>query len=224
MNYGGGKTPLPFYNTMWDLFDRKVCLTLDGSQQLKTDKDAVRAKNRWRCADKEFDRIGLSDVQKFVAIAHIGPHQSFNASTRQILIEFFESNTERLLFLEDDCVFKNYAHIDQALKELPSDWDIVYFGCNIQDEKPVKITDNLFKINGAYTTHCIGYNKKCIPFILENQPGFSEQMYDNWLAGQKLNAYVINPMAAWQRREYSAIWERDVDYNEHFIQSQKKLA
>lgn len=194
---------------MWDLFDRKVCLTADASE--------------WAKADAEFNRIGLTDVQRFNAIPHIGPHQSFNCSTRQILIEFFESSNERLLFLEDDCVFKDITHVDQALKELPADWDIVYFGCNIQDEKPAIVTDRLYRIRGAFTTHCIGYNKKCIPFILENQPGFSEQMYDNWLSGQQLNVYVINPMVAWQRPRHSKIWGHAVDYKEHFIESQKKL-
>ena len=194
---------------MWDLFDRKVCLTADAGE--------------WVKADTEFNRIGLNDVQRFNAIPHIGPHQSFNCSTRQILIEFFESSNEQLLFLEDDCVFKNLTHVDQALKDLPADWDIVYFGCNIQDEKPVKFTDNLYKINGAFTTHCIGYNKKCISFILENQPGFSEQMYDNWLSGQPLNMYVINPMVAWQRPRHSKIWGHEVNYDAHFLASQLKL-
>src|SRR5687768_11652849 len=112
---------------MFDFFDRKVCLTADAGE--------------WQKAEAEFARIMLTGVKKFEAVPDIGPHQSFNASTRQILIEFFESSNERLLFLEDDCVFKDYSHVDQALKELPADWDIVYFGCNIQDETPVKTTD-----------------------------------------------------------------------------------
>lgn len=196
---------------MWNFFDQKVCLTADPGE--------------WAKADAEFKRIGLTDVQRFNAIPHIGPHQSFNCSTRRILIEFLESTRKRLLFLEDDCVFKRHDHVEQALKELPADWDIVYFGCNIQDEKPVKISNNLFRIQGAYTTHCIGYNKKCIPFILENQPGFSEQMFDNWLSGNltRLNAYVISPMVAWQRPRHSKIWGHAVDYDEHFQSSQNKL-
>jgi hypothetical protein len=113
---------------MFDFFDRKVCLTADPGE--------------WAKAEAEFKRIGLDDVQRFSAIPHIGPHQSFNVSTRQILIEFFESSNERLLFLEDDCVFKGHDHIEQALNELPVDWDIVYFGCNIQDEKPVKWSEH----------------------------------------------------------------------------------
>jgi hypothetical protein len=194
---------------MFDYFDRKVCLTADLAE--------------WHLAEAEFSRVGISGVQKFEALPDIGPHQSFNRSTRQILIEFFESDTQRLLFLEDDCVFNQHDHLQVAINQLPADWDIIYFGCNIQDEKPVKISDNLFKIKGAFTTHCIGYNKKCIPFILENQPGFSEQMFDSWLSGQQLNAYVINPMIAWQRPRHSKIWGRQVDYTEHFKESQEKL-
>jgi hypothetical protein len=197
---------------MFEFFDRKVCLTADPAE--------------WQKAEGVFTGVGLTDVQKFEAIPDIGPHQSFNRSTRQILIEFFESSNERLLFLEDDCVFNHHDHLEQALKELPADWDIIYFGCNIQDEKPVKATDRLYRIQGAFTTHCIGYNKKCIPFILENQPGFSEQMFDNWLSANlcRLNAYVINPMIAWQRPRHSKIWGKAVDYTEHFKTSQKKLA
>lgn len=195
---------------MWEYFERKVCLTNDPAE--------------WDKALAEFNRVGL-DVQKFQALPHIGPHQSFNASTRKILIDFLESENERLLFLEDDCVFKEYGHLETALKELPTDWDVVYLGANIQDERPVKITDHIYRVRGAWTTHCIGYNKKAIPFILENQPGFSAQMYDNWLSGQykKLNTYVVNPMIAWQRPRYSSIWKEEVDYNEHFINSQNKL-
>lgn len=197
---------------MFEFFDRKVCLTADPAE--------------WQKAEEEFARIGLIGVEKFEALPDIGPHQSFNRSTRQILIEFFESPNKHLLFLEDDCVFNEHGHMDQALKELPADWDIIYFGCNIQDEKPVRTTDRLYRIQSAFTTHCIGYNNKCIPFILENQPGFSECMYDNWLSANlcRLNAYVINPMIAWQRPRHSKIWGHAVDYTEHFKASQKKMA
>ena len=195
---------------MWDFFDQKVCLTADSGE--------------WEKAVAEFARVGLS-AQKFDALPDIGPHQSFNRSTRQILIQFFESDSESLLFLEDDCLFKDIVHLDKAMSELPADWDIVYLGANIQDENPVRISEHVFRIRSAWTTHCIGYRRKAIPYILENQPGFSEQMYDNWLSGQlpNLNAYVINPMIAWQRPRMSKIWGTMSDYSEHFERSQKLL-
>lgn len=208
---------------MFEFFDRKVCLSLDGSPMAR---NAEAAKRKWQEAEKEFARVGLKGVEKFTALFdQLGSHQSFNRSTRQILIEFIESSNERLLFLEDDCVFKKCDHLQSAVNDLPEDWDIIYFGCNIKDEKPVKISNRLFKINGAWTTHCIGYNKKCIEFILMHQPGFSECMFDCWLSENlsRLNAYVVNPISAWQRSGDSSIWNEFVDYSDHFIQSQKKL-
>jgi hypothetical protein len=64
-----------------------------------------------------------------------------------------------------------------------------------------------------------------VPFILEHQPGFSEQMIDNWLSAQlpRLNAYVVAPMVAYQRARHSAIWGRYDDYTPIFKQSEAKL-
>jgi hypothetical protein len=208
---------------MWDLFDRKVCLTLSGS---KMPHDIPAIEQRWALAEQEFERVGISGVQKFSALySPLSSKQSFNSSTRQILIEFFESDAERLLFLEDDCVFLDIKHLSNALSQVPEDWDLIYFGCNLKDERPKKISNNLFHINGGWTTHCIAYNKKCIKWILLNQPGFSECMFDYWLSANhcRLNAFVVHPMIARQRPGRSDIWEDRVDYTDLFVNSQKIL-
>lgn len=189
-------------------------------------KDAHAADQKWNTARIEFERVGINEVQKFSAeYDHLGSRQSFNRSTRQILIEFFESDAERLLFLEDDCRFSEFNHLEAALNDLPKEWDILYFGCNLKDQSPKKVSNNLFQINGSWTTHCIAYNKKCIAWILENQPGFSECMFDYWLSANhcRLNAFVINPMIAVQNPGFSDIWEDNVDYTGLFIESQKSL-
>lgn len=195
---------------MWDFFDRKVCLTAD--------------EREWQQGLMEFKRVGLSDVKKFQAILDIGPHQSFSRSVRWILNEFNESGLETLLHLEDDCAFRQLDHLSDALSELPSDWDIVYLGANIQSDA-LRISPHLFKVSNAWTTHAIGFNRKVVPFILEHQPDFSDQMLDNWLGAQlgRLNAYVVAPMVAWQRPHYSMIWRREVDYSDVFEASEAKL-
>lgn len=196
---------------MWDFFERRICLTADDAE--------------WKIAQEEFKRVGLK-VEKFTAIPHIGPHQSFNCSVRQILIDFLESPSETLLMTEDDCVFKALNHLPNAVSEVPKGWDILYLGANIKDEKPVKISTNIYKVSDAWTTHCIAYNKKVVPFILENQPGFSEKMFDCWQGEfvlPKVNSYVVNPMVAWQRPRISKIWGHMVDYSEQFRESQNKL-
>lgn len=196
----------------FDFFQRKTVLTCDDVE--------------WCAAQTEFGRVGLDGYQKFLALGDIGPHQSFNRSTKTILSEFWASGQETLLFLEDDCVFRELSHLGSALSELPDDWDIVYLGANLMNDSPEKHSEHLHRVRSAWTTHAVGYNRKVVPFLLENQPPFSEEMYDCWLSRQlgNVNAFVVSPMVAWQRSRWSTIWAREVDYHEIFEESQAKLA
>lgn len=193
---------------IWDFFARRICLTTNPDE--------------WAMGEREFARVGLS-VEKYQSIPDINPRHSFSRSEKQILADFYDSGAETLLHLEDDCSFKDLDHLPQALRELPSDWDIVYLGCNIHGEV-VRHSEYLFRVKGAWTTHAIGYNRKVVPFILENQPGFGE-MYDDFLRSQlpNLNAYVVAPMIAWQRPHYSDLWDREVDHGDVFQASKEKL-
>lgn len=204
----------------WQWFDRRVCLTLGPD---------------WPTVCQELERVGLDGVWRFDAIpingdSIPGPHQSFNASVRKILKDAYDLDTERLLFLEDDVVFRDLSHLDQALSELPENWDIVYLGANLAcwnngEPQPERYSEHLFRVKAAWTTHAIGYNKRVIPFLLANQPGLSEMMFDNWMSTQlpNLNAYCVAPMVAYQRARFSAIWNREDDYTPIFQQSEEKL-
>lgn len=203
----------------FDFFQLKTCLTLNALE--------------WEQGRAEIERVGIFDCIKFQALPDIGPHQSFNKSTRQILTDFNKSAYETLLFLEDDVQFRNLDHLGQALSELPSNWDIVYLGANLlcwnreDDFKPERHSEHLFRVRQAWTTHAIGYNKKVVQFILDNQPGLSEMMVDNWLSLQlpRLNAFVVAPMVAYQRPHVSSIWGKPEvdDYTELFDRSQELL-
>lgn len=182
------------------------------------------ATERWGLCLQEFKRAGLNDVVRFQALPGIGPHQSFNKSVRTILEYFLRSPYNRLLFLEDDVVFVRLEHLETALKELPGDWDIVYLGANILhsgDPKPEAFSRHLCRVNNAWATHAVGFSKKCITFILENVPGESEQMFDNWLSGNlsRFNSYIVAPMAAYQRPGKSLIWQSTTNYDAIFTGS-----
>lgn len=200
---------------MLEFFDRKVCLSTDLSE--------------WELAEREFKRFDLT-VERFQSLPIdddqiLGPHQSFSGSVRRILEEFYASSDQKLLHLEDDVTFLETHHLNDALLELPHDWDIVYLGCNVRDPNPRKVSSYLYRVNDAWMTHAIGFNRKVVPFILENQPGLSVAMLDNWLGSQlpKLNAFVVSPMVAWQRPRYSSIWGRDVNYADVLCESQNRL-
>lgn len=197
---------------MLDYFDLKICL------------NHPNATERWGSCLQEFKRIGLNGVARFEALPSIGPHQSFNLSVRTILEYFIRSPYERLLFLEDDVTFVRPEIADEAIKELPGDWDILYLGANVlhpTGPKPTAYSPHLCRVYEAWTTHAIAFNKKCISFILENQPGLSEAMFDNWLSANlaRFNSYIVSPMAAYQRPGHSLIWNSTTNYETIFTGS-----
>lgn len=199
----------------WNWFDRRVCLTNDEAE--------------YQLALAEFSHVGL-EVEKYQAVKEIGPHQSFSHSERNILLDFLHSDAERLLHLEDDCVFRDLSLLPAALLQLPSDWDIVYLGANLVlwnngESDPERYSEHLFRVKCAWTTHAIAYNKKCVRGILEKQPEFSVRMFDNYLSDRlpELNAFCVSPMVAWQRPRFSSIWQREDDYGPIFEASEAKL-
>jgi len=200
----------------WQFFDRKVCLSLQDHE--------------WQKGVAEFERIGLHGVERYQAVKEIGPHQSFSHSERNILIDFYHSDADTLLHLEDDVAFREMDHLERALAELPMDWDILYLGANLicwdnGEPQPERYSPHLFRVYAAWTTHAVAYNKKCVFEILAKQSEFSVQMFDNYLSGRlsEFNAYVVAPMVAYQRPRYSSIWEREDDYTPIFEASDGKL-
>jgi len=180
---------------------------------------------------QEFERVGLT-VERFQSIPDIGPHQSFSKSEREILCQFWLSELPTLLHLEDDCIFRDLSHLEQALLELPTNWDIVYLGANLICSnngklRPERYSEHLFRVHAAWTTHCVGYSRKAARYLLERQPGFSEMMFDNWMSTKlsELNAFCVAPMAAYQRPRVSSIWQTGVidDYTEIFQMSEERL-
>lgn len=201
---------------VWSFFERRVCLTVQDEE--------------WQQALSEFEHIGLTGVEKFQAVKEIGPHESFSHSERNILLDFYHSADETLLHLEDDVVFKDTGHLEAAITELPGDWDVLYLGANLVqwgngESAPERYSEHLFRIKGAWTTHAVAYNKKCVREILAKQPAFSEKMFDNALSDllPNLNAFIIAPMIAWQRPHMSLIWNRETNYDDVFTESEAKL-
>ena len=151
-------------------------------------------------------------------LGHDNFHLAFNASCWKALDEAVGDN---VLILEDDCVFKNIDHLGQALSELPRDYDIVYLGANIigvdglnwSDTKPY--STHLHSVKDAWTTHAVGYSRKCIENILETWdytvfPIFDEHLRVNILPHSR--CFIINPMVADQLKGFSDIWQNEVDY------------
>ena len=166
---------------------------------------------------REIGKIS-SDCEVFYAIKDKNPKYSFNKSMKAIM----ESSDEPLLLFEDDVMIKDSNHFENAISQLPEDWDLCYLGANLV--APIeRYSDNLFKTFGAWTTHAVMYrNPKEIGLRYED----TTIMFDDWLKEHlhpNGKSFIISPMIAWQRPHKSDLWNHYADYTRIFDDSADKL-
>ena len=153
----------------------------------------------------------------YFALPHIGPHQSFNMSFVAVLGEFWNSNDDTLLFLEDDAIISDWDRYYDALKELPSDWGMLYLGANVRENGSSPYSKNLVRLHKAWTTHAVLINRPVAEYILKFYNDFSETMADTWIADNvmdKFKCFMVSPIIATQRAGFSDIWGHEVDYSD----------
>jgi hypothetical protein len=178
----------------------------------------LNASDRLVQAKREVSKLGYN-AQAYYAIKHEDAKISFNLSMKDIV-----SNCEAdvLMMFEDDVEIRNCDHFHAAISQLPSDWELCYLGANIIGEY-FRYSDNLFKVNGAWTTHAVLYNnpKK----LCESYNDMTHQ-FDDWLLRYiqpQMKSFIISPMIAWQKPHYSPLWNHHADYTNIFDGSANKL-
>lgn len=137
-----------------------------------------------------------------------------------MLKAFLKTEGKTLLIFEDDVIFKNLDHLEKAVSELPTEWndhwDMLYLGANITDmvfgikeHPPVRYSEHLWRVERAWTSHAIAYDRKVVEYIVEYYPVHQFNMYDNWLSEKILpefECFLVNPMVAFQRPGKSDLW------------------
>lgn len=206
---------------MFDYFDFKVVL------------NHPAAVERWRQTVSELERVGLKGYTRFEAfIDH--PHRSFNRSIIGVIGEFVASGKKRMLFLEDDVIFKRNTellkrHYLAAMVELPKDWEVLYLGCNLHVggfQPPTRYSQHLCRVYNAWTTHAVAFSREAAIRILAEAPSIEKiGMFDGWLSDnlKDYRAYCVTPMLAMQRPGDSLIWGGKVNYDPIFIESNNIL-
>lgn len=206
--------------SVWDNFPVKYCLNQDSRP------------DRWKQATEEFARVGMDGVKRFAAIPADQPIKSFCLSQYAMLKTFLTKGQGVGLIMEDDVAFQGYAHLGAALKELPTDWDILYLGANITAgvtgaaaHPPVKHSAHLYRVFRAWTTHSVVYSRSMAEYLVQNYR--PDTMYDAWLSESVLGshkAFIVNPMVAYQYPGKSDLWGNDTDYTGAFAEGDKIMS
>lgn len=182
--------------------------------KLLTTKNAI---SRQASAFREIGKLGYTP-EIYYAIKDNNPKRSFNKSMKDIT----SSHECVLLMFEDDVEIKVTDHFTKAISQLPEDWELCYLGANIIGEY-YRYSENLFQINGAWTTHAVMYNN---PKKLCESFNDMDHMFDDWLLKYiqpRGKSFIISPMMAWQKVHYSDLWNHIADYTNIFDGTANKI-
>lgn len=207
------------HSDIWKFFDRRVLLTVKKRNKGKP--------SRLPIVQKELKRVGL-DAEIFYAVDAIGPHQSFTLSQKQILTDFIKSDNKILLTLEDDVEFKDLSPLRDGLQDIIRSnikWDVLYLGGNLMQGRVLEKRRNICRVTNVWTTHAVAYTRFAAAALLQNFPNENEVMYDTYLGAmlRQFKSYMIRPMVAFQRPDFSDIWGSDVNYTNIFIESNRRM-
>jgi len=197
---------------MNEYFEKIYCINLD------------KRLDRWNEAQEQFNKHNLK-VERFPAILGnpenistkiIPGHVGCVLSHYNIVKKADESGINQILILEDDVVFCEdlQEKFEQFIKQVPEDWDMLYFGGNHNGEPLEKVTENVYKIHKTYTTHAYAIRKPVYKVVLKMFPKLQfevDVMYS--ILQNSFNCYVFRPHLAWQQDGYSDILNKNVNYD-----------
>jgi GR25 family glycosyltransferase involved in LPS biosynthesis len=200
-----------------EFFNKTFCINLE------------RRTDRWDECLSEFNKHGITDVDRFIAVDGKNLTQSLSGfmtpsrtalvlTNVQIIEEAIKNDYESILILEDDVEFgPQVVDMDSYFDLLPNDWDMLYFGGNhnthVGSIPPNIINEKVCKLHNTYSTHCVAINKKAYQKVLDRIKKCDNALDVIYVELQRqLNVYSFYPVIATQRVSFSDIENRMTDY------------
>lgn len=137
----------------------------------------------------------------------------------KIYEDWSKYDKDDIMIIEDDCSFVDNFNrkLGDYISNIPSDWDMLYFGANHNYHigmKTTKINSKCIKLNNSYSAHCVLLKKRVFEDLIDNIKNFSIEN-DVMMANlqRKYNAYSSNELLATQIQSYSDIENKFVNYD-----------
>jgi GR25 family glycosyltransferase involved in LPS biosynthesis len=137
----------------------------------------------------------------------------------KIYEEWSKEENETIMIIEDDSIFVDDFNqkMEIYIKNVPSNWDMIYFGANHNYHtgmKTLSVNENCIKLNNSYSAHCVLLKKNVFIELIESIKTFNVEN-DVMLATlqRKYNAYSTSEPLATQIESYSNIENKIVNYN-----------
>ena len=174
-----------------DYFDKLICINLD-----KRKDRLIESQQQWSANNLIVERMsavegnpmewrhvrdrdaGINEIKNQSWIGAAGCMASHVNIWKRAKAEGWKN----VLIIEDDCDFipDLQNKFNELIKEVPDDWDMLYFG-GVHEERngkfiPTKVSENVVKCARMITTTCYAINESCydlaINSVLAEEPWF----------------------------------------------------
>jgi len=136
-------------------------------------------------------------------------------SHKAILERARDEGMPNVMIIEDDLEARDSFQEESKkyLSSIPDDWDMVYLGGQ-HKTLPIKIAENVHRVTRVYGTHCILYRNTCYDKLISRIEQMKKpvDMYYADVIDEGLIAYCHVPYLTWQRKSYSDIVNKVVEY------------
>jgi len=199
-----------------DVFPNKLCISLESRQDRR---DATTAELGKYGIDFEFydAKPPISDRVREIYNTRLLPGETgafeshYDALNKAEMLEW-----ESVLILEDDVeLTPNFdVKFDEAIRKVPDNWDMIYFGGNHESE-PQVLGNGLLKCTETYAIHMVAIRNTVYEMLKitcqMNQYAFPVDFLYATIHCHR-NVYAFSPALAFQRIDYSDIQGEVVDY------------
>ncbi len=170
---------------------------------------------------QEFSRHDIAPVQRFSACdgetlakpagwTHSAGAYGCLLSHVEVIRAAQRSNAQSVLIFEDDTVLdpEFQSKFASFSKEVPDDWDMLYFGALHKDE-PAQISEHVGRITKANSTYAYALkNTVFAAFIELNTRAENVLDINSYVLQERFNCYCFMPNLAWVDAEYSDVQNR----------------
>lgn len=176
-----------------------------------------KRKDKWLSCQMEL--APHFDVIRVSAIRHEWGWLGLANTFKQI----FAEATGDVLIFEDDATYRGtITDLTNAIADLPQGWEMLMLGANIKDVRLDRISKNVARTYGAWTTHAIYYSYAFCQEMASVELDVPIDEYFRTIVHPRGNSYVVYPFLSYQRPSTSDIEGDYKDYTSLFTESEKR--
>jgi hypothetical protein len=174
-------------------------------------------KDKWQLVFNELSPH--FNINRISAIKHDWGWLGLARTYKQI----FKEATGDVLIFEDDATYRGtVTDLTNAIADLPQGWEMLMLGANIKNPSMDRISKNVARTYGAWTTHAIYYSYGLCQEMASINLDVPIDEYYRTIVQPRGNSYVVYPFLSFQRASISDIEGDYKDYSKLFTDSEER--